>query len=135
MTSGSASSHPSLSWVLASKEPKALAAFYASLFQTAHRPGLAATHWLVDLPDGGLLQIYRPSRQRSSPVPGQALAPCLQRTEVSPHQAFAALQRWIADACQLGASIREDPRLESFGAECWLEDPEGHGVLLLVRTP
>jgi hypothetical protein len=32
----------------------------------------------------------------------------------------------------LGARRREAARLESFGAECWMEDPEGQPFLTLV---
>jgi len=64
---------------------------------------------------------------------------------VSPHQAFAALQRWIADACHLGASIREEPRLEyppirtyRFSGEAFTEGIETHeldGVKVRIYNP
>ncbi|MFM8966516.1 MAG: VOC family protein [Cyanobium sp.] len=40
---------------------------------------------------------------------------------------------WITQAQQMGASMQDPPRQETFGAESWLLDPEGNRLLLLVR--
>ena len=42
------------------------------------------------------------------------------------------LQAWISTALDLGATAEDLPRLEPFGAEAWLLDPEGNRLLLLV---
>ncbi|MFO7628667.1 MAG: hypothetical protein R6W06_03945 [Prochlorococcaceae cyanobacterium] len=42
------------------------------------------------------------------------------------------LNTWIKEALELGASVADPPRQESFGAEAWLLDPEGNRLLLLV---
>ncbi len=39
---------------------------------------------------------------------------------------------WLEQAQGIGAVVEEEPRLESFGAEAWLNDPEGNALLLLV---
>lgn len=120
----------SVSWVLASRKPKQLAKFYADLLGTSPKPGLADHHWMVSLPSQGTLQIYTPSRSRPWPASGAALAPCLQRkAETDP---LRELRAWQSHVIQLGGRSTEEPRLESFGAECWLEDPEGQKFLLLV---
>ena len=41
------------------------------------------------------------------------------------------LPAWIA----LGASLIEPARLEAFGAEVWLADPEGNPVLVVQPFP
>ena len=66
------SSKPSVSWVLAARDPHKLATFYACLLQTEAQRGLADHHWIVPLPSGGSLQIYTPSRHR----PWPAQVPC-----------------------------------------------------------
>ena len=58
------------------------------------------------------------------------LAPCLQRqVDADP---LAALTRWQEQVMALGGRSTESPRREPFGAECWMEDPEGQRFLLLV---
>ena len=119
-----------LNWVLAAKEPEHLARFYASLLELKASRGLSSHHWRLMIPGGTTLEIYRPSRHRPFPDRGRALAPCLRH---SPHQdPLATLLEWLARAQDLGAVVEEEPRLESFGAEAWLNDPEGNALLLLV---
>ncbi|CAK23899.1 Conserved hypothetical protein [Synechococcus sp. WH 7803] len=124
------SSKPSVSWVLAARDPHKLANFYAGLLQTEAQTGLADHHWIVPLPSGGSLQIYTPSRHRPWPASGAVLAPCLQR--VTCHNPLEDLRCWRAEVLAMGGSSPEEPRQESFGAECWLTDPEGQRFLLLV---
>ena len=58
------------------------------------------------------------------------LAPCLQRqVDADP---LAALTTWQEQVVALGGRSTEPARLEPFGAECWMEDPEGQRFLLLV---
>ncbi len=120
----------SLSWILASRHPRQLAGFYAELLNTSVRSGLAEHHWIVPLGDAGSLQIYTPSRSRPWPASGSVLAPCLQRQVNS--DPLAALTSWQEQVITLGGQSSEAPRLEPFGAECWMEDPEGQRFLLLV---
>ncbi|KZR87743.1 Glyoxalase-like domain protein [Synechococcus sp. MIT S9509] len=119
-----------LSWVLASRRPEQLAKFYADLLGSIAEPGVAAHHWIVPLQAQGSLQIYTPSGKRPWPESGSALAPCLQRRAKA--DPLLELQSWLHHVIQLGGKSTEEPRLESFGAECWLEDPEGQRFLLLV---
>lgn len=119
-----------LNWVLAAHEPEPLARFYASLLELEASQGLSPHHWRLKIPGGTSFEIYRPSRQRPFPDRGRALAPCLRRP---PNQdPLATLLKWLERATDLGAVVNEEPRLESFGAEAWLNDPEGNALLLLV---
>ncbi len=120
----------SMSWVLAANNPQSLAEFYAKALGCSCRSGLSDQHWMVSLPMGGTLQIYRPSRQRTWPVRGAALAPCFQR--IKHEHPDTELEHWIEELEALGARRSETARLESFGAECWMEDPEGQPFLTLV---
>jgi len=119
------------SLVLAADDPAALARFYGALLGVAPQPGLSSTHWRVPWPAGGWLEVYAPSRSRPQPRQQGRLALCLQRQADGP-SALAVLQAWISTALELGASVGDPPRQESFGAEAWLLDPEGNRLLLLV---
>ena len=119
-----------ISWVLAAENPLLLAGFYADLLQIEHHRGLADHHRILRLESGTALEIYRPSSQRSFPDRGRALAPCV-RLDPDP-QPMVRLEALITEAIRLGGAISEEARLEPFGAEAWLSDPEGNAVLLLV---
>ena len=122
-------SSPNLSWVLAAEDPQRIAAFYAALLECPQKQGFSPSHWIVDLAGGCHLEIYRPSRQRPFPLRGRALAPCLRLapSKVPLEHLQQQLPVWIA----LGASLIEPARLEAFGAEVWLGDPEGNSVLVV----
>jgi hypothetical protein len=117
--------------VLAADDPAALAQFYGVVLGVEPQPGLSGGHWRIPWPAGGWLEIYAPSTTRPQPRQQGRLALCLQRQADGPG-ALAALQAWFTTALDLGASAEEPPRLEPFGAEAWLLDPEGNRLLLLV---
>ena len=119
-----------ISWVLAAEDSARLASFYSELFQAKLNPGVAEHHCIVQFSNGTELEIYRPSRRRSFPARGRALAPCLK---LPPSQEpLPELQRLLSNALQRGGSILEEARLEPFGAEAWIHDPEGNPLLLLA---
>ena len=107
-----------ISWVLAAEDSARLATFYSELFQATLKPGLAEHHCIVQFSDGTQLEIYRPSRRRSFPARGRALAPCLR---LSPSQEpLPELQRLLSNVLKRGGSLLEEARLEPFGAEAWI---------------
>jgi len=119
----------SISWVLAAHEPEPLARFYATAFGTVAERGFSQQHWRVQLADGGCLEIYRPSRSRPFPERGRALAPCL-RLPACQHP-LEQLEGCLPELIASGASVQQPPRLEPFGAEAWLEDPEQNPLLVV----
>ena len=119
-----------ISWVLAAEDSARLATFYSELFQATLKPGLAEHHCIVQFSDGTRLEVYRPSSKRPFPKRGRALAPCLR---FSPSlDPLPELQQLVTTALQQGGSLLEDARIEPFGAEAWINDPEGNPLLLLV---
>ena len=119
-----------ISWVLAAEDSARLATFYSELFQAKLNPGVAEHHCIVQFSDGTQLEIYRPARRRSFPARGRALAPCLR---LPPSQEpLPELQRLLSNALQRGGTVLEEARLEPFGAEAWIHDPEGNPLLLLA---
>jgi len=119
------------SLVLAADEPAALARFFGGLLNEEPLPGLSGIHWRVPWPTGGWLEVYAPSKSRPQPRQPGRLALCLQR-KADAAGPLAVLHAWISTALELGASVDDPPRQESFGAEAWLLDPEGNRLLLLV---
>ena len=110
----------SISWVLAAHEPEPLARFYATAFGTVAERGFSQHHWRVSLADGGCLEIYRPS------------APCL-RLSACQHP-LERLEACLPVLIACGASVQQSPRLEPFGAEAWLEDPEQNPLLVVAPS-
>ena len=122
----------SITWVLSAHEPESLARFYARAFGTIAEPGFSPQHWRVPLVDGGCLEIYRPSRSRPFPVRGRTLAPCLKLPACE--HPLEQLGACLPDLIASGARVHQPPRLESFGAEAWLEDPEENPLLVVAPS-
>ena len=119
-----------ISWVLAADDTGNLGRFYSDLFQARLIPGMADHHCVVEFGNGTRLEIYRPSRKRSFPTRGRALAPCLRLDpSLDP---LPELQSLLSTALECGGSLLEEARVEAFGAEAWIQDPEGNPLLLLA---
>ena len=122
----------SITWVLAAHAPEALARFYALAFGSVAEAGFSQQHWRVPLAGGGCLEIYRPSLSRPFPEQGRTLAPCL-RLSASEHP-LDLLAACLPELIASGASVQQPPRLEPFGAEVWLEDPEQNPLLVVAPS-
>ena len=120
------------SLVLAADDSPSLAAFYGTLLGCQPQAGFSASHWRLAWPGGGLLEIYQPSQARPLSRQIGRLSLCLQRDRTDA-QPLAQLQAWIDSTLAAGATLEQPPRLEPFGAEAWLLDPEGNRLLLIVR--
>ena len=118
--------------VLAADDPASLSRFYGALLDVEAQPGLSSTHWRVQWPAGGWLEVYAPSKSRPQPRQQGRLALCLQR-QAEGTDTLALLNIWITTALDLGASVQDPPRQEPFGSEAWLLDPEDNRLLLLVQ--
>jgi hypothetical protein len=121
-----------VSLVLAADDSPSLAAFYGTLLGCQPEAGFSASHWRLAWPAGGLLEIYQPSQARPLPRQIGRLSLCLQRDRTDA-QPLAQLQAWIDSTLAAGATLEQPPRLEPFGAEAWLLDPERNRLLLIVR--
>ena len=119
-----------ISWVLASHDPGRLRLFYEALLNRQASQGFSPQHWTLPLAEGLDLELYRPSRSRPFPERGRCLSLCL-RLEAS-QDPLVTLTSLLPDLQGAGAAILEPPRRESFGAECWLRDPEGNSCLIVV---
>ena len=120
------------SLVLAADDSRRLASFYGNLLGCQPKEGFSASHWQLTWPGGGLLEIYEPSSTRPLPRQIGRLSLFLQQ-DCANDKPLAQLQAWIDSALAAGAILEQPPRLEAFGAEAWLLDPEGNRLLLLVH--
>ncbi len=73
-----------------------------------------------------------PARSRPQFRQQGRLALCLQR-RADGADPMTVLEAWIQEAVRLGGSLLDPPRLEPFGAEACLLDPEGNRLLVLVQ--
>ena len=119
-----------IGWVLAAREPERLSRFYGLVLGVNAQPGLFQHHWVIPLAGGMKLEIYRPSRSRAFPTAGRRLAPCLRLPPAA--DPLQTLQTLLPEVLAAGAVIDEPPRCEVFGAETWLQDPEGNPLLLVA---
>ncbi len=116
--------------VLASLRPSVLAQFYAYAMDSEIKPGLNNSHFLVVNTEGFEIQIYKPSQYRSWPKRGRALSLSLQA--LPSNQPVLTLNDWVRNLKSKGAKLITEVRLEFFGAEAWVADPEGNAFLLVV---
>ncbi len=119
-----------LSWVIASRNPQKLSEFYAFATKGDLRDGVNKNHFLVVRDDGLNIQVYKPAEKRSWPKPGRRTALCLQQVPSS--EPLFSAREWTQSLVVKGAVVVEEPKLEFFGAESWMKDPEGNYFLILV---
>ncbi len=119
-----------LSLVIASQEPQKLAEFYAFATKGDLQYGEDVHHYLIVNGNGMHIQIYRPSKKRAWSNKFAATSLCLQQSpSIDP---LAQIDQCISRLVLKGASVVEEPRNESFGAECWLSDPDGNHFLIFA---
>lgn len=119
--------------LIAARIPRELAEFYSDAIKAKLSKGFNDEHWLVQCTNGLVIQVYRPSVKGPWPNRGRSIAPCLQaEPSATP---LIVLERWVSDLKSNGAKVLDSPKLEIFGAESWLSDPEDNAFLLLVPGP
>ena len=115
---------------MASKYPRELGQFYASLTNSELKPGLTSKDFYVTNQDGLMIHFYRPSSRKDFPIKSKILSLCLNSAPKLDPMKY--LTSWIDQLISLGASLSGEPKAESFGVEAWLDDPEGNSFLVLV---
>ena len=119
-----------ISLVIASEQPQKLSEFYAFATNGDLQQGKNKDHYLITHHNGMNIQVYRPSEKESFPNRSRMTALCLQQSpSLDP---LLTINEWSSILASMGASICDDPRLESFGAESWMIDPEGNHFLIFV---
>tara|TARA_Y100001968_G_C19222448_1_gene650403 strand:- start:463 stop:849 length:387 start_codon:yes stop_codon:yes gene_type:complete len=119
-----------LSFVIAADFPKEMAQFYSSLTKGELRIGFTNQDFNVLLPNGSKIYIYKPSSKKQFPKRGNVMSLCLN-SEANDNP-LEYLTKWINKLVKCGASVSVRPKLEDFGAESWMKDPEGNSFLVFV---
>ena len=120
----------STSLIIASCDPKKLASFYSFAVDGELYKGSRPNHYSILSANGIRLEVYKPSITRDFTTLGRRSALCLTRELVDDPIIF--MSHWISGHVKYGGKIVEGPVLEAFGAETWMEDPEGNSYLLLA---
>ena len=120
------------SCVIASHSPRELAGFYAKLNNVEIFEGINNNHCFILIRDGFKIQFYRPTKDWLGQRKGYSCALCF--TKQSNDQPLKALNDWTVHLCELGGRLITQTRVESFGAEIWVADPEDNQFLLLVTN-
>ncbi len=121
-----------ISLVVASKHPRKLSEFYAFATNGELLPGENDQHWRVVQRNGISLHFYKPVTNRPWPNRGRAASLCLEKAaSVEP---LWAVNQWIESLVSRGATVDQQPKVELFGAESWMTDPEGNNFLIFVPS-
>jgi len=118
--------------VIASNLPKRLAVFYSCVFENDFKVGVSPEHFVIEINQVTTIHIYKPSKKRDFPARGKTVSICVEK--ISLIDPITELRDFVQILISIGASIIENPRLEKFGAEAWLADPEGNEFLVLVTS-
>ena len=119
-----------LSLALASRDPQKLSEFYAFATNGDLQSGMNSNHFLIAHSNGFLIQIFCPAKKSSWSNRGRTAALCLQQApSLNP---LLTIGEWVDTLMSRGAVVVDHPKLESFGAEAWLTDPDGNYFLIFV---
>ncbi len=119
-----------ISYIIASQKPRELAEFYSNVSDTSISEGISSTHFVISKSHEFKIQIYCPSKNRLFLHRGMNTAVCFHRK--SNLDLLEVLTEWSESLILLGAKVLEVPKLESFGAEAWMLDPDLNPFLIIV---
>ena len=121
-----------LGLAIASNQPHKLSEFYAFATNGELCPGENEEHWRVTHENGMSVHLYKPSKNRPLPSSGSSAILCLSKGPTQ--DPLLSIREWLATLVSVGAIVDQQPRVESFGAESWLKDPEGNYFLIFVPS-
>ena len=121
-----------ITFVMASLFPKKLAEFYALITEGELKTGLTNEDFCIFVQKGIKIHLYKPSSNSSFPLKGNVFS--LSLNSKPKEQPMEYLDKWLNSLFLLGASVSVRPKLQPFGAEAWIKDPEGNSILVFVPT-
>ncbi len=125
-------SRPSVSLAIASSNPMKLAEFYSLILEAKILNGSSNSHFLITYSDSLMIEIYKGRIFLKRFRQGRTIAPCFEKQ--SSLDPLEELRLWCAKIIGFGAKIIECEKSFSFGAEAWLEDPDGNAFIILIRN-
>ena len=119
-----------INFVIASKDPKGLSNFYGKINSDKVIKGFNSTHYFISLSNRSKIDFYRPGTDYEWKNRGNSAS--LSFEGKSSIQPLKAIEIWSLELLESGAKVKSSPRLEEFGAELWMIDPQGNHFLILV---
>tara|TARA_B100000579_G_scaffold161760_1_gene131368 strand:+ start:95 stop:508 length:414 start_codon:yes stop_codon:yes gene_type:complete len=116
--------------VIASENPKELSEFYAKINSDKVNKGFNAFHYFISLSSRSQIHFYRPNENYEWQREGNSTSLCFQGEPSEDPSKI--IERWTFEIIKFGGSPMEEPKLENFGSEQWMLDPEGNQFLILV---
>ena len=115
---------------IASAHPEKLAEFYAFATNGKLKPGKNQNHWEVVVGGGLKIHLYKPSQKKPTLKKGRVVSLCLEK---EPSQKpLSIINEWAEILVCRGAKIAQEPKVEPFGTEVWMTDPEENDFLIFV---
>ena len=119
-----------INFVIASKNPKELSGFYAKINSDKACKGFNASHYFISLSNRSKIHFYRPNKNHEWQRKGNSTSLCFQgEPSMEPS---TIIKSWTSEILKIGGSLLGKPKLENFGSEQWMLDPEGNQFLILV---
>ena len=119
-----------INFVIASKNPKELSDFYSKINSDKANKGLNSTHYFISLSDRSKIHFYKPNENHELQWKGNSVSLCFQ--DEPSEDPLKIIERWTSEILKIGGSPVGNPKLENFGSEQWMFDPEGNQFLILV---
>jgi len=107
-----------------------LSGFYAKINSDKVNKGFNATHYFISLGDRSKIHFYIPNKNHEWQRKGNSTSLCFQGQPSDNPAEF--VKRWTAEIVKMGGSVLGKLKLEKFGSEQWMIDPEGNQFLILV---
>ncbi len=119
-----------INFLIASKDPKGLSNFYSKINSDKVIKGFNSTHYFISLSNRSKIDFYRPGKNYEWTNRGNSASLCFEgKPSIEP---LKAIETWSLELLKLGGKTKSSSRLEKFGAELWMLDPEGNHFLILV---
>ena len=116
--------------VIACKDPKGLADFYGKINSGKVIKGFSENHYFISLSNRSKIDFYKPAKDFEWTNRGNSVSLCFQgKPSIEP---IKAIETWSLELLELGGAVTSSSKLEKFGAEKWMLDPEGNHFLILV---
>jgi len=119
-----------INFVIASKNPKELSDFYAKINADKVDGGFNSTHYFISLSNRSKIHFYRPNKNHQWERNSNSTSLCFQCAPSN--EPLKIIEKWKSELLKLGGSAVGITKMEDFGAEQWMFDPEGNRFLILV---
>ena len=119
-----------INFVIASKDPKGLSNFYSKINSDKVIKGFNSTHYFISLSNRSKIDFYRPGKNYEWTNRGNSASLCFEgKPSIDP---LKTIETWSLEILESGGKVKSSSRLQEFGAELWMLDPEGNHFLILV---